>query len=151
RLQIEQAMQFAPEVVLSENCEQLEHVAGSGDEATPDLTRLVGATGTEYWTRTVIVTAGPAAFAPRTPCVEAIDEWEGRGLHYFVKQKSAFAGKRVVIVGGGDSALDWTLGLQDTVDAPLTLVHRRDRFRAVESSVEHMRELAAGAACASWC
>jgi thioredoxin reductase (NADPH) len=142
RLQIEQAMQFDPDVVLSENCETLEHVADSGDEATPNLIKLTGAKGNEYWTRTVIITAGHGAFEPRKLGVEDIDEWEGRGLHYFVKQKSVFEGKRVVIVGGGDSALDWTLGLQDTVAEPITLVHRRDRFRAIESSVTHMRELA---------
>jgi ferredoxin/flavodoxin---NADP+ reductase len=142
RLQIEQAMQFDPEIVLSENCETLEHVPGSGDENTPDLIRLTGSNGTEYWTRTVIITAGHGAFEPRKLGVETIDEWEGRGLHYFVKQKAAFENKRVVIVGGGDSALDWTLGLQDTIAKPLTLVHRRDRFRAIESSVDHMRELA---------
>ena len=141
RLQIEQAMQFSPDIVLSENCELLEHVEGSGDEATPNLIRLTGTSGNTYWTRTVIITAGHGAFEPRKLGVDTIDTWEGRGLHYFVKQKSVFADKRVVIVGGGDSALDWTLGLQDTVSAPVTLVHRRDRFRAVESSVNHMRDL----------
>ena len=66
-----------------------------------------------------------------------------------MKQKAQFAAKRCVIVGGGDSALDWTLGLQDTADLPITLVHRRDRFRALESSVNEARRLEEGAPCAS--
>ena len=65
----------------------------------------------------------------------------GRGLHYFVKQKDAFRDKSCVIVGGGDSALDWTLGLQDTARLPILLVHRRDRFRALESSVSQAKQL----------
>ena len=87
----------------------------------------------------LIVTAGHGAFEPRKLGVEGIDDWEGRGLHYFVRQKEVFRDKTCVIVGGGDSALDWTLGLQDTAALPITLVHRRDRFRALESSVKEAR------------
>lgn len=145
RLQIEQALQFDPHVVLGENCEQLDYVDPPPDDeiAGGRLIRLTGATGSEYLTRTVIVTAGHGAFEPRKLGVADIDAWEGRGLHYFVKNTPQFAGKRVVIVGGGDSALDWTLHLQELAAQPLVLVHRRDRFRAIESSVSKMRELAA--------
>jgi len=73
--------------------------------------------------------------------LEGLDDWEGRGLHYFVTRKDVFKGKNCVIVGGGDSALDWTLGLQDTADLPITLIHRRDRFRALETSVNEARRL----------
>lgn len=142
RLQIDQAMQFHPHVVLDENCDVLDYVDAGDDEPVDQLIRLVGASGREYLTRTVIVTAGHGAFEPRKLPVADIDAWSGRGLHYLVKQKSAFAGKRVVIVGGGDSALDWTLDLHEIV-GDLTLVHRRDRFRAMEHSVSQMRELAA--------
>jgi thioredoxin reductase (NADPH) len=90
----------------------------------------------------MIVTAGHGAFEPRRLGVEGIDEWLGRGLHYVVREKAQFSGKRCVIVGGGDSALDWTLGLQDTAKAPIALVHRRDNFRALESSVNDARALA---------
>jgi thioredoxin reductase len=90
----------------------------------------------------MIITAGHGAFEPRKLGVDDIDEWLGRGLYYVVKEKAQFAGKRCVIVGGGDSALDWTLGLQDTADLPITLVHRRDRFRALESSVNEAMRLA---------
>ncbi len=143
RMQIEQAMQFNPEVVLDENCEALAYVDAPEGECVDRLIRLTGASGSEYLTRTIIITAGHGAFEPRKLGIEDIDQWQGRGLWYFVKELSDFAGKRCVIVGGGDSALDWTLGLQGVAASPITLVHRRDRFRAVEHSVSQMRELAA--------
>lgn len=141
RLQVEQALQFDPEVVLEEDCATLEHV-DAPDEPAGHLIRLDGSSGRTYLSRTVIVTAGHGAFEPRKLPIGDIDSWNGRGLHYLVKHKADFVGKRVVIVGGGDSALDWTLGLQDVIAHPLTLVHRRDRFRAMEHSVSQMRELA---------
>jgi ferredoxin/flavodoxin---NADP+ reductase len=141
RLQCEQALQFDPEVVLEEDCSTLEHL-DAPDEPSGQLIRLTGSSGRTYLTRTVIVTAGHGAFEPRKLPIEGIDQWHHRGLHYLVKHKADFVGKRVVIVGGGDSALDWTLGLQDVIAHPLTLVHRRDRFRALEHSVTQMRELA---------
>lgn len=141
RLMSEQALQFNPEVVLGEDCETLEHVQVDGED--DDVIRLTGSSGRVYLTRTVIITAGHGAFEPRRLGIGDIDSWQGRGLHYFVKQKRVFEDRRVVIVGGGDSALDWTLGLQDTAALPITLVHRRDRFRAQEHSVTQMRQLAA--------
>jgi thioredoxin reductase len=87
------------------------------------------------------VTAGHGAFEPRRLGVENVDEWLGRGLHYVVREKAQFKDKRCVIVGGGDSALDWTLGLQDTARLPIVLVHRRDKFRALETSVNEARKL----------
>lgn len=139
RLLSEQALQFNPEVILGEDCETLDYAQFAGEE--DDLIKLTGSSGRVYWTRTVIITAGHGAFEPRKLGVEDIDTWEGAGLHYFVKQKAVFSGKKLVIVGGGDSALDWTLGLQDTTDHPITLVHRRDRFRAHEGTVTQMRKL----------
>jgi thioredoxin reductase (NADPH) len=66
-----------------------------------------------------------------------------------VREKDVFRDRTCVIVGGGDSALDWTLGLQDTAKAPIALVHRRDNFRALESSVNEARALEGEAACGS--
>ena len=97
----------------------------------------------------LIVTAGHGAFEPRKLEIEDIDDWEGRGLHYFVRRKEVFRDKACVIVGGGDSALDWTLGLQDTARLPITLVHRRERFRALETSVKEARALEEQGASAS--
>jgi thioredoxin reductase len=91
--------------------------------------------------RTVIVAGGHGAFEPKRLPVSDVDmaPWEGRGAHYLVGEKSAFAGKRVVIVGGGDSACDWVVNLLDTA-SEITLVHRRDGFRAHEATVAEVME-----------
>ena len=95
-------------------------------------------------TRTIIIAGGHGAFEPKKLPGYDMSPWEGRGAHYLVGEKSAFAGKRVVIVGGGDSACDWVLNLLDTA-AEITLVHRRDGFRAHEVTVnEIMRAAEAG-------
>src|SRR4051794_36575019 len=83
-------------------------------------------------TRTLIVAGGHGAMEPRRLPDLDMSPWEGRGAHYVVGDKSVFAGRRVVVVGGGDSALDWVVNLLDTA-GELTLVHRRERFRAHEA------------------
>ena len=96
--------------------------------------------------RTVIVAGGHGAFEPKRLPTSDVDmaPWEGRGAHYLVGEKSEFEGKRVVIVGGGDSAFDWVVNLLDTA-ARVTLVHRRDGFRAHEATVaEVMGHVEAG-------
>jgi thioredoxin reductase (NADPH) len=103
--------------------------------------QLTTHSGKTVRSRVLIVTAGHGAFEPRKLGVDGVDAWEGKGLHYFVRQKDAFRDKSCVIVGGGDSALDWTLGLQDTAALPITLIHRRERFRALESSITAARRL----------
>ncbi|MEA2126237.1 MAG: ferredoxin/flavodoxin---NADP+ reductase, partial [Solirubrobacteraceae bacterium] len=100
----------------------------------------------ELRSRTLIVAGGHGAFEPRRLPTSDVDmaPWEGRGAHYLVGDKSAFAGKRVVIVGGGDSAFDWVVNLLDTAEE-ITLVHRREGFRAHEATVsEVMRAREAG-------
>ena len=134
---VEQGLQYAAEVILGEEAKLLERVSQNGEE----LLALTTEKGGPYLSRTVIVTAGHGAFEPRKLGVEGIDEWEGKGLHYVVRQKDVFKDKACVIVGGGDSALDWTLGLQDTARTPIALVHRRDKFRALESSINEARAL----------
>jgi thioredoxin reductase len=134
----EQGLQYGAEVHLGEEAKTLERINQNGEE----LLALGTDKGNTYLSRAMIITAGHGAFEPRKLGVENIDEWLGRGLYYVVKEKAQFAGKRCVIVGGGDSALDWTLGLQDTADLPITLVHRRDRFRALETSVNEAQRLA---------
>jgi ferredoxin/flavodoxin---NADP+ reductase len=134
----EQGLQYGAQVHLGEEAKTLERINQNGEE----LLALTTDEGNTYLSRAMIITAGHGAFEPRKLGVENIDEWLGRGLYYVVKEKAQFAGKRCVIVGGGDSALDWTLGLQDTADLPITLVHRRDRFRALESSVNEAERLA---------
>jgi ferredoxin/flavodoxin---NADP+ reductase len=133
----EQGLQYGAEVHLGEEVQALERVSQNGEE----LLAVTTTKGGPYLSRAMIITAGHGAFEPRKLGIEGIDEWEGRGLHYFVREKEVFKDNRCVIVGGGDSALDWTLGLQDTAAHPIALVHRRDRFRALESSVNEAKEL----------
>src|ERR671917_281926 len=133
----EQGLQYGADVRLGEEAKTLERMSQNGEE----LLALTTEKGGPYLSRALIVTAGHGAFEPRKLGIDGIDEWLGRGLHYVVKEKAQFSGKRCVIVGGGDSALDWTLGLQDTADLPITLVHRRDRFRALQSSLDEARRL----------
>ena len=93
----------------------------------------------ELRSRTLIIAGGHGAFQPRGLPELDLREWEGRGLHSVVRDLSDFAGRRVVIVGGGDSACDWALGLLE-VAASVVLVHRRDEFRAHEHTVEQLRK-----------
>jgi thioredoxin reductase (NADPH) len=96
----------------------------------------------ELRSRTVIVAGGHGAFEPKKLPGYDMSPWEGRGAYYLVSEKSEFAGKNVMIVGGGDSACDWALNLLDTA-AGITLVHRREEFRAHEITVNQIREAAA--------
>ena len=91
--------------------------------------------------RTVIVAGGHGAFEPKRLPTSDVDmaPWEGRGAHYLVSEKQAFADKRVVIVGGGDSAFDWVVNLVDTA-ARVTLVHRREAYRAHEATVAEVMD-----------
>jgi ferredoxin/flavodoxin---NADP+ reductase len=132
---IEQATQYDPEVRLGEVIERVEH-------RDDEVIELHTAGGETLLTRTMIITAGHGAFNPRTLGLPELESFAGSGLHYYVKEKAAFAGKRVALVGGGDSALDWAMNLQDTAELPITLIHRRDRFRGLESSVNEVRRLA---------
>jgi thioredoxin reductase len=95
----------------------------------------------ELRSRTVIVAGGHGAFEPRRLPTSDVDmaPWEGHGAHYLVGDKNDFAGRRVVIVGGGDSAFDWVVNLVETA-ARVTLVHRREGFRAHEATVAEVMD-----------
>jgi thioredoxin reductase (NADPH) len=100
--------------------------------------------GTRFLTKTIFIAAGVGAFQPRTLKVDGLEHFEGSQLFYRVKNPATFAGKNLVIVGGGDSALDWTLNF--VADGPnkaesVILIHRRDGFKAAPASVAKMREL----------
>jgi thioredoxin reductase len=137
-LMVEQALQYDCDVHLGEDVRGLERVEHEGEE----LWRLTTDKGGDYLSRTLIITAGHGAFEPRTLPIPGLEAWRGRGLHYFVTRKAEFDDARCVIVGGGDSALDWTVNLQGTASGPIHLVHRRDRFRGLESSQSEVRRLA---------
>jgi thioredoxin reductase (NADPH) len=102
--------------------------------------------GTKFLTKTIFVAAGVGAFQPRTLKVDGLEKFEGTQVHYRVKNPSDFAGKNLVIAGGGDSALDWSLNF--AADGPnraesVILIHRRDGFKAAPASVSKMHELCA--------
>ncbi len=125
-----QGTQFNPLLCLEETATEIEKTA-DGYTLTTDQ-------GHKYPTRTLIISAGAGAFTPTKLGVEREDEFAGKNLHYGVKDKSIFKDKKLVIVGGGDSAFDWCMNLEDIADQ-ITLVHRRDVFKAHEDSVEKVK------------
>ncbi|HEX4376643.1 MAG TPA: NAD(P)/FAD-dependent oxidoreductase [Steroidobacteraceae bacterium] len=104
--------------------------------------RLVTSAGTVFDTGAVVIAAGVGSFQPRRLGVEGADSFEGSQLHYSVRNAPDFHGRKLVIFGGGDSALDWTLALAPKA-ASVALVHRRPDFRGAPASVAQMRELVA--------
>ena len=101
---------------------------------------LETSTGTHFITKTIFIAAGVGSFQPRTIKVDGIDAFEGTQLFYRVKDPARFAGRNIVICGGGDSALDWALNLQEKTESVI-LLHRRDDFRAAPASVAKMKAL----------
>ena len=120
---------FKPEIRLGEKVLQVKKQEERSFEVVTDK-------GVHY-AKAVIVTAGVGAFEPRRLELPGASVYEGVNLHYFVSDMNRFKGKRVLISGGGDSAVDWALMLEP-VAASVTLVHRRDKFRAHEHSVERL-------------
>lgn len=98
--------------------------------------------GLVFRSKVVVIAAGGGSFQPKKPPIPGIDAYEGTSVFYSVKKMEAFRDKDVLIVGGGDSALDWTINLQP-IARSMTLLHRRDDFRAAPDSVKKMRELVA--------
>jgi len=122
-----QGTRFNPTVCLSEKVLTIRYE----DDGTITLTTDKG----EHRTKTVVLAIGAGAFAPKRLGTPGVEEFEGRGVHYFVQNKAQFAGKDLLIVGGGDSALDWCMNLEP-IAGKITLVHRRAVFRAHEESID---------------
>jgi thioredoxin reductase (NADPH) len=99
-------------------------------------------TGTQLTAGAVVIAAGVGSFQPRRLALEGIEQFEGKSVHYRVKSAADFHGRDLVICGGGDSALDWTVALCEKARS-LTLVHRRAEFRAAPATVARMHELVA--------
>lgn len=133
---MEQIQPFGAEFHLAQRIDQLERQGDGRFLLTTDI-------GNCFLTKVVVIAAGGGSFTPKRPPLQGIEAFEGTSVHYSVRRISDFANQDVVIVGGGDSALDWTLALQP-VARRVTLVHRRDEFRAAPHSVEQMRALVAG-------
>ena len=100
-------------------------------------------TGKQFQSKAVVIAGGVGSFQPRPIRLPDVDDYVDKSLHYRVRNPQQFAGKKLVILGGGDSALDWVLELAGIAER-ITLVHRRDEYRAVEATVSKMRELVAG-------
>lgn len=102
---------------------------------------LTTTTGTEFDTATVIIAAGLGAFQPRKLRAPGVEDFNGKTIHYKITQAENLAGKDIIILGGGDSALDWSIELYDKVKS-LTLIHRRHDYRAQPASVKKMKAYA---------
>jgi len=132
----EQALQFGCAVRLGEKVIGLKQV----DEAGGIGHFLLETDAAEYPTRTLLIAAGIGAFEARKLPAPGVEVWEGRGLDYKVLDPKAFAGRRVLVVGGGDSAFDWVMNLADIATAVM-LIHRRDAFRAHTATVRQIEKL----------
>jgi thioredoxin reductase (NADPH) len=129
---MEQIKPFGAEFHFGERVETLDRLDGGF--------RLETDTGTVFECKVVVIAAGGGSFTPKRPPLPGIEAYEGSSVFYSVRKMDAFKDKDVVIVGGGDSALDWTLNLQPVAKS-LTLLHRRSEFRAAPASVAKMLEL----------
>jgi thioredoxin reductase (NADPH) len=130
----EQVAPFDPRYHFNERAESL----AKTDEGR---WRIKTSKGNEINAGAVIIAAGVGAFGPNRPPLEGIERYEGRGVHYLVSSRGAFSGKKVVIAGGGDSAVDWAISLSEVAEK-ITIVHRRAKFRASPGSAEKLQKLA---------
>ena len=127
-----QARPFKPIFHLGQQAETIEKIEDNNWKITTSLGNVVIA-------RCIVIAGGAGSFVPRKPPIDNIEEYEGKSIFYAVKDKSKFNGKKIVITGGGDSALDWTNNLASL--AEVTLIHRRKEFRAAPDSVSKMLDL----------
>jgi thioredoxin reductase (NADPH) len=130
---LKQIEPFQPGFTLGESAETVEKQADGRWLVTTNR-------GTKHLAPVIFIAGGLGCFEPRKPPIENITQFEDHGIDYFVRDPERYRGKRIVIAGGGDSALDWTIFLAD-VASELTLIHRRTEFRGALDSVEKVQEL----------
>ena len=130
---MEQIKQFQPGFTLAETAETIDKLENGTFIVTTNK-------GTKHHAKAVAIAGGLGTFEPRKPQLENIAFYEEKGVEYFVKDPELFRDKRIVIAGGGDSALDWSIFLSN-VASEVTLVHRRNEFRGALDSVEKVQEL----------
>jgi thioredoxin reductase (NADPH) len=118
----------------------LQEMVQSIEKIGDPLFRVTSDRDKVFEAKVIVVAAGGGSFQPKRPPIPGIEPYEGKSVHYSVRQMEAFRGKRLLIVGGGDSALDWTLNLAPLA-SHLTLLHRRSEFRASPDSVNKMMAL----------
>lgn len=132
---LEQIKPFQPGYTLGERAETIEKLEDGSFIVTTNL-------GTKHHAPVVAIAGGLGSFEPRKPPIASIGEYEnGKGVYYFIKNPEDFTGKKVVISGGGDSALDWSIYLAEVAEE-VYLIHRRNEFRGALDSVEKVRALA---------
>lgn len=112
-----------------------------GLERAGDAWRCTLSDGTQITAKVVIIAAGCGAFGPNRPPLDGIEAYEGKGVSYFVTRREDYRGKRVVIAGGGDSAVDWAISLAELAEKVM-VVHRRPKFRAAPESEARLKALA---------
>ncbi|WP_375709411.1 NAD(P)/FAD-dependent oxidoreductase [Niallia sp. NCCP-28] len=125
----EQMSKFEQNIILEQAVQLVEKQADGIFKLTTDKE--------VHFSKTIIITAGNGAFQPRKLELEQAKEYEGKNLHYFINDLNQFAGKKVMVFGGGDSAVDWAMMLEPIAET-VYLAHRRDKFRAHEHSVENL-------------
>ena len=130
---MEQIKQFQPGFTLSETAETIDKLEDGTFVVTTNK-------GTKHHAKAVAIAGGLGTFEPRKPAIENIAFYEEKGVEYFVKNPDQFKDKNIVIAGGGDSALDWSVFLSNVAKS-VTLVHRRNEFRGALDSVEKVQEL----------
>jgi thioredoxin reductase (NADPH) len=130
---MEQIKPFNPTFHLGQMVETIERTGQPGFRVATDG-------GTVFDCKIVVVAAGGGSFQPKRPPMPGIEAYESKSVHYAVRKMDAFSGKKILIVGGGDSALDWTLNLSP-IAKHVTLLHRRSEFRAAPDSVNKMMAL----------
>lgn len=145
---MEQCKQFEPGFTLNETAERivdldmaLDFDTGKGLRESVGYRWLVITNkGTKHYAKAIIIAGGLGTFLPRKPILEQLEFYEDKGVNFFLKDPEALRGKKVVICGGGDSALDWTIYLASIVEE-LTLVHRSGEFRGALDSLDKVHEL----------
>lgn len=130
---MDQIKQFQPGFTLNERAEKMQKLDDGTFIVTTDK-------GTEHHAKAIAIAGGLGCFEPRKPLIDNIEMYEARGVEYFVKDPELFRGKRIVIAGGGDSALDWSIFLSN-VASKVILIHRRNEFRGALDSVEKVQKL----------
>jgi len=130
---LEQGKQFEPGFTLGERAETI-------DKQTDGSFIVTTNKGTQHHAPIVAIAGGLGSFEPRKPKLNNIEQYEDKGVAYFIKDPEVYRDKKVVIAGGGDSALDWSIFLAD-IASEVTLIHRRNEFRGALDSVERVQEL----------
>ena len=127
-----QAAPFRPVIKTGEQVTAIDGQEGAFTLKTSKNTRITA--------KAIIIAGGAGSFGPNRPPLENITDYEGRSVFYAVRSKAQFSGKTIVIAGGGDSAVDWAVSLAETAQH-IYVVHRRDKFRAAQASLDSMQKL----------